>query len=82
MLNIHCKVMSELGIHARAAGEIVKTARSYDCEITIRRKNNSCDLKDLLSVMRLGLKKGDEVTIFCKGKDEARVCEELALLFG
>ena len=36
----------------------------------------------IIAVMRLGLKKGDEVTIFCKGKDEARVCEELALLFG
>ena len=63
-------IKDENGIHARPAGLIAKKAQEYGFEIIIRCNGKSSSLKKLLSLMGMGIKKGDTVTVSApKGKD-------------
>ena len=64
------QIKDENGIHARPAGLIARKAQEYDFEINITCNGKSSSLKKLLSLMGMGIKKGDTVTVSApKGKD-------------
>ncbi|HIQ99482.1 MAG TPA: HPr family phosphocarrier protein [Candidatus Scybalocola faecavium] len=63
-------ITDELGIHARPAGLLVKEAAKFSSKITIKGNGKSADLKRLLAVMSLGIKKGAEVEVTAEGDDE------------
>ena len=71
MKEIKYVIKDELGIHARPAGLLVKEARNFQCEVTIKKDSNSADAKSILRIMGLGAKKGDEITMTFNGSDEA-----------
>ena len=58
------------GIHARPAGLFVKEAAKFKSNITITREGKSADAKRLFSVMGLGTRQGDTVTVTADGEDE------------
>ena len=60
------------GIHARPAGLLVKEATGFESEITIESKGNKADAKKIFSVMSLGVKVDDEITVTVNGSDEAQ----------
>ncbi len=63
-------IKDENGVHARPAGLIVRKAQEYDFEITVECKGKSVSLKKLLSLMGMGIKKGDTVKVSApKGRD-------------
>ena len=53
------------GIHARPAGELVKLAKGFTCEIKLAKDGKAADCKKIL-----GVKKGHEVTMTFNGDDE------------
>lgn len=63
-------IKDELGIHARPAGLLTKTAKSYDSEITITKDGKCVLCTKLMALMALGVKCGDTVTITINGSDE------------
>lgn len=63
-------IKDELGIHARPAGMLAKTAKTYDSEITITKDGKSVVCTKLMALMGLGVKCGDTVTITVNGGDE------------
>ncbi len=65
-------IKDEIGIHARPAGLLVKTAAKFASEITLTNNKNekSADAKKLFSVMGLGVKSGDAVTVCAEGEAE------------
>lgn len=74
-------IKDEIGIHARPAGFLVKTASSFDSEITISCDNKSANAKKLFSVMGLGAKCGSSVTITAEGSDEDKAIQEIQKFF-
>ena len=64
------KITDALGIHARPAGLLVKTASGFASSVTIGKAGKSADAKKLFSVMSLAVKCGDEITVSCSGSDE------------
>lgn len=58
------------GIHARPAGELVKTAKEFSSGVTISKNGNEVDAKKIFGVMGLAAKKGDEITVRTDGADE------------
>ncbi len=58
------------GIHARPAGLLVKEAGKYQSDITLSCKEKSGDAKRIFSVMSLGAKCGDALTVTVSGSDE------------
>jgi len=60
------------GIHARPAGILVKLANGFKSKITVLKGGKSGDLKRIFSVMALGAKQGEELTIRIEGDDETQ----------
>lgn len=67
-------VKDPLGIHARPAGIIAKMAKPYaDTVITITKGATTVKASQLMKLMSLAVKNGDEVTVAAEGpaEDEA-----------
>lgn len=66
-------VSNQLGLHARAAAQLVRLAESFDSEVIIRRADNgaTANAKSILDVLTLAASKGIEINIEIEGADEA-----------
>ena len=81
MKNFKYTITDELGIHARPAGLLVKEAAKFSSMITIQGNGKNADLKRLLAVMSLGIKKGAEIEVTAEGDDEAAAVAALEDFF-
>lgn len=63
-------IKDELGIHARPAGMLAKTAKALDSEITITKEGKTVGAAKLMMLMGLGVKCGDTITVTINGGDE------------
>ena len=65
-------IQDPLGIHARPAGQLAKTAATFaDCDIKVSANGQTADAKRIMGLMKLGAKQGHTLTITCEGGDEA-----------
>ncbi|MEE3395047.1 MAG: HPr family phosphocarrier protein [Candidatus Onthomonas sp.] len=61
-------IKDELGIHARPAGLLAKLAKTFgDTVVTVTKGDKTAKASQLMKLMSLGVKKGDEVTIAADG---------------
>ncbi len=64
-------IKDDLGIHARPAGMLVRLAMNYRSELLIAKQGDQgVSLKKIFTIMKLGIKCGDRVTISASGEDE------------
>ncbi len=63
-------IKDELGIHARPAGMLAKTAKALGSEITITKGEKTVGAAKLMALMGLGVKCGDTITVSVSGGDE------------
>lgn len=70
MKEFSCVITDPAGIHARPAGLLVKEAMKFKSTIKISKGTKSGDLKRIFSVMGLGAKSGETITIKVEGPDE------------
>lgn len=79
MKKINYTVTAEAGIHARPAGLLVKKAASFKSNIKIlhEQRGSEADLKRLMVVMALGVKKGDRIVLSVDGEDEEEAADAL-----
>lgn len=71
-------ITDEQGIHARPAGELVKAAKAFTCEIKIGKGAGMVDAKKIFGIMGLGAKKGETVEFSFNGEDEEQACAAVA----
>lgn len=71
MRSFEYTVTDALGIHARPAGLLVKTAKPLDSVITIAKGDKTAIATGLLALMNLGVRQGDVIRITIVGGDEA-----------
>jgi phosphocarrier protein HPr len=74
-------IENKLGLHARAAAQIVKTATAYTSKITLSKDGLEVDGKSIMGIMMLAAAKGSTVLLQAHGDDEDRATEGLAKLF-
>ncbi|MDF2879138.1 MAG: Phosphotransferase System HPr (HPr) Family [Clostridia bacterium] len=74
-------IKDQVGIHARPAGSLVKIAKEFDVNVVLESDGKSADLKKLMAVMTLGIKKGAQVTITVEGPDEEAAATQLEAFF-
>jgi len=55
------------GLHARPAAHWVEVARRARADIRIRRDNETADPRNLVSLLRLGVREGDVLTVSAEG---------------
>lgn len=77
MKEISYVIKDEMGIHARPAGLLVKTASQFSSKIIIEKGTAKMDAKSILGVMALGAKHGDEIKITFEGVDEAEASDTI-----
>ena len=74
MKQFNYTIKDPLGIHARPAGLLAKLAKSYaDTTITVTKDGNTVKASQLMKLMGMGIKQGNEITIAAEGpaEDEA-----------
>ena len=74
------KIVNKLGIHARPAAEIVKTAAKFECNITLTRDDLEVNGKSIMGVMMLAAEFGSTIALRADGPDEEQAVEALAAL--
>jgi phosphocarrier protein HPr len=74
-------VGSRVGLHARPAKLVAQAAAKLPVVVTIAKDGGApVDARSLLSLMALGAKQGDEVTLEADGDGAAEAVEEIAAL--
>ena len=74
MRSITYVITDRVGIHARPAGIVVKTAQKYQSEILVHKGEKQADAKKLMQLMSLGVKGGEEISVTAEGPDEEEAC--------
>lgn len=75
-------IHDELGIHARPAGLLAKLAKEYkDTVVTVTKAGNTVKATQLMKLMSMGVKRGDEVTVAAEGPEEDAAIERLQAFF-
>jgi len=66
------KIINQLGLHARAAAQLVRLAGTFKSRVTLMRMDNNvvADAKSILSVLTLAAGKGTELKLVIEGADE------------
>lgn len=70
MKSFQYEIKDEIGIHARPAGLLAKEGKKFTSKAILRKGDKSVDLTKLMSVMSLGVKCGDVITVEVEGEDE------------
>ncbi|MDT8901715.1 HPr family phosphocarrier protein [Anaeroselena agilis] len=73
-------ITNKIGLHARPAALLVKTAAAYKSDITLVKGDKSVNAKSMLAIMSAGVKAGDAVTVRAAGEDEEQALEAVAAL--
>ena len=81
MKTFNYTVKDSIGIHARPAGLLAKLAKGYQSDITLEKDGKSADATRLVSLMTLGVRHGDTVTVRVNGTDEDEAAKAIALFF-
>ena len=66
-------ITNELGLHARPAAMVAKTAQRFSADITLVVDNRQVDAKSILDILSLAAGKGTPLLVRGKGPD-ARDC--------
>ena len=74
-------IENKLGLHARAAAQIVKSASAYSSKIVLSKDNIEVDGKSIMGIMMLAAAKGSNVMLQVHGDDEDQALAGLERLF-
>lgn len=73
-------IRNRLGLHARAAGVLVRMANRYQSEISIEKDGMVANAKSIMGVMMLAAARGSQVRIRAEGSDARRAVRALGRL--
>lgn len=83
MIERHITITNRLGLHARAAAQLVRTAGAYQSLLRLERLDGSAvaDAKSILSVLLLAASCGTQLRATADGADEGEAMAALLALF-
>ncbi len=82
MIERESQIVNQLGLHARPAAQIVKTASAFKSDIEIVKDGMAVNGKSIMGVMMLAAECGSMIMFRANGEDEAAAVEALAALVG
>lgn len=84
MLRGSVNVVNHLGLHARAAAQLVRLAARFKSSIVIRREDSGgfANAKSILSVLALAAPYGAVLEIEVDGDDENEALDAITSMFG
>jgi phosphocarrier protein HPr len=83
MLDGSVNVVNPLGLHARAAAQLVRVAGKYRSRITLHRQDSNAfaNAKSILSVLALAASVGTVLNINVEGEDQEEAFAAITSLF-
>ena len=83
MIERRVTVVNRLGLHARAAAKLVRTAGVFRSEVRLERADGAgaADAKSILSVLVLAAARGTELRVVAAGADEGEALDAVCALF-
>ncbi|HCU25042.1 MAG TPA: HPr family phosphocarrier protein [Deltaproteobacteria bacterium] len=74
------KIKNKLGLHARAAATLVKTANRFSSEIKLHKERLSANGKSIMGVLTLAAALGSTIKVTCEGEDAKEALEAIEQL--
>ena len=74
------EIINVLGLHARAAAQLVKIANRYKSDVLVVCEGQVVNGKSIMGVLMLAAAQGMRVKIQCKGEDAQACLTDLAKL--
>lgn len=75
------KVLNRLGLHLRAAAQLVRASSKFKCRVIVKSGHGQVDAKSLINLMALAASYGSELTLVFQGEDARVACSEIQNLF-
>jgi phosphocarrier protein HPr len=73
-------IRNRLGLHARAAALLVKTANRFVSEVTLEKDGVEVNGKSIMGILMLAASKGSKITLKVNGKDSNQAIQVLGKL--
>ncbi len=73
-------VKSEKGLISRASAALVSEANKYKCELFLLTNGEEANLKSIMNVMGLAVRKDAEITITAEGEDAEKALERIEVV--
>ena len=70
MINRKFTIINRLGLHARAAAQLVQTANQFSSEVTLFKDELEVNGKSIMGILLLAAPKGTELSVSVAGCDE------------
>jgi phosphocarrier protein HPr len=83
MIERRVRVTNRLGLHARAAALLVRTASAFSSALRLERADGTAaaDAKSILSVLMLAASRETELVVTAEGADEVEAIGAVCALF-
>ena len=73
-------IKNKLGLHARAAALVVKTANRFVSDVSIEKDGLEVNAKSIMGILMLAATKGTRITLKAEGKDAGLAIQALGKL--
>lgn len=73
-------IINRLGLHARAAAQLVQTANRFTSEVLVSKEDIEVNGKSIMGILLLAAPKGTEISLKVTGSDEAEAMAALTSL--
>ena len=71
------EIMAPYGFHARPALKICEMVKEYSGDVYMIHEDKIADMKNIIKILALDVKKGSRVTIQVSGEGEEKMAERL-----
>lgn len=73
-------IRNRLGLHARAAALLVKTANRFMSDVIVEKDSIEVNGKSIMGILMLAASKGSKITLKIHGKDSTQALQTLGKL--
>ncbi|MBM4265228.1 MAG: HPr family phosphocarrier protein [Deltaproteobacteria bacterium] len=74
------EILNKLGLHARAAAQLVQLAASFQAEVTICKDGQSVNGKSIMGIMTLAAGQGSVIDLEADGPDAEAMLDAIGAL--
>ncbi len=73
-------IINRLGLHARAAAQLVQTANRFSSEVLVAKDDIEVNGKSIMGILLLAAPQGTDISLTVTGSDEIEAMAELTKL--
>lgn len=74
------EIVNRLGLHARAAAQLVQTANRFLSDVTIEKDGNEVNGKSIMGLLMLAAPQGSKVKVTVSGEDAENAMKVIGVL--